>query len=747
MRNPRRRLAVALAATAAVIAPLAVAADAAVVTPSTPRNGSLVQVGPIADNGFPTWYRDSNGVRLELCYTLTDPNCTTLPDEVPDPDQPISFPNNFPAESFYQLASAQFTPATVGDLRIDMNLEGAFGAGAVKDGDQVVFGRMRIRARTAPNGTYRITHPYGVDEFTTTGGTGINSTEDIGLAPGAFGGALNSRIGPYLTWDTFTPGDTTPGGPGEPPAGYVGQPGTPHAVKGSPYDTNFVKVERKLADGSWQVLGQTNQFDVQGRLAVNDGVDVQQATYSTAPDGTKVVEVFATSEAGEAIRMVAPELGYRGISLEEDNFEVVTTPTSSHQEGRYYGRFAVKDGVTVTGGADATKIVIQNAGDVPVANKTVALSDVVSVSKATYDGSKLTVNATSSDPAAALTVVGYGPLTNGEAVVDGVDAPPHVVTVKSSEGGTASVPLTTSGPFNQPDAPVAVATVSPTRPLANQTVTLDASGSLDAATYEWAKPANVTVDGPLTGPTLKFSAPPGQYEFGLVAIGESGNRSKVLTIPVRVTQATTVSARAGAAQTVQRGSQVTLNGSLSIGAETYSWEQVPTVEGQEITTPVTLTGANTAKPTFTLPLMALPAAPGPNNTYSAVTAAALRFRLTVTGNGGETSTSETVVRPQVETLAVTDARYRTRGEWRVAGTSDLKAGQQVAIVVGSRLNAAGAPTLASARGQVVGFATVDPLGVWTYAGTGPDPRTSGATTVTAVSTLGGQVVGNITVTS
>src|SRR5215218_4015812 len=717
MRNPRRRLAVALAATAAVIAPLAVAADAAVVTPSTPRNGSLVQVGPIADNGFPTWYRDSNGVRLELCYTLTDPNCTTLPDEVPDPDQPISFPNNFPAESFYQLASAQFTPATVGDLRIDMNLEGAFGAGAVKDGDQVVFGRVRIRARTAPNGTYRITHPYGMDEFTTTGGTGINSTEDIGLAPGAFGGALNSRIGPYLTWDTFSVGDTTPGGPGEPPAGYVGRPGTLHAIKGSPYGTNFVKVERKLTDGTWQVLGQTDQFDVQGRLAVNDGVDVQQATYSTAPDGTKVVEVFATSEAGEAIRMVAPELGYRGISLEEDNFEVVTTPTSSHQEGRYYGRFAVKDGVTVTGGADATKIVIQNAGDVPVANKTVALSDVVSVSKATYDGSKLTVNATSSDPAAALTVVGYGPLTNGEAVVDGVDAPPHV------------------------------ATVSPTRPLANQTVTLDASGSLDAATYEWAKPANVTVDGPLTGPTLKFSAPPGQYEFGLVAIGESGNRSKVLTIPVRVTQATTVSARAGAAQTVLRGSQVTLDGSLSIGAETYSWEQVPTVEGQEITTPVTLTGANTAKPTFTLPLMALPAAPGPNNTYSAVTAAALRFRLTVTGNGGETSTSETVVRPQVETLAVTEARYRTRGEWRVTGTSDLKAGQKVAIVVGSRLNTAGVPTLASARGQVVGFGTVDTLGAWTYRGAGPDPRTSSTTTITVVSTLGGQVLGNITVTS
>jgi len=745
MRKQRRRLAVALTATAAVIAPLAVAANAAVVTPPTPRDGSLVQVGPIADHGFPTWYRDSNGIRLEACTTLDDPLCSTLPDEVPNPNAPISYPDNFPGEFFYQLVGTELAAGAAGDVTVGLDLEGAWAAEEVKEGDQIVFGRVRIRAGDAPNGQYRITHPYGMDEFTATGGTGINMTEDIGITPGAFGGALNSRIGPFLTWDTFTPGDTTPGGPGEPPAGYVGDPATPHAVKGSPYGTNFVKVEQKNAAGAWVVLGQTNLFDVQGRLAVNDGVDVQQATYSTAADGTKVVEVFATSEAGEAIKMVAPDLGYKGITLEEDNYEVATTPTSSHQEGRYYGRFAVKAGVNVTGGADATKIVIQNAGDVPVANKTVSLSDVVTVSKAAYDGTTLTVNATSSDPAATLTVVGYGPLAGGSGAFAGVDAPPHILTVRSSEGGTVTVPLSTSGPFTQPDPPVAVATVTPTRPLANQTVTIDASASLDATSYEWAIPQNVTVTSARDAQKLTFTAAPGQYEFGLVVVGETG-RSKVLTIPVRVTQATTVSARAGAAQTVLRGSKVTLDGSLSIGAETYQWEQIPNVEGQEFT-PVTLTGANTAKPTFTLPLMDLPAAPGPNSTYTAVTAAPLRFRLTVTGNGGETSTSETVVRPQVETLAVTEARYRTRGEWRVTGTSDLKAGQRVAIVVGSRLNTAGVPTLASARGQVIGFATVDPLGVWTYTGTGPDPRTSAATTVTVVSTLGGQTVGNITVTS
>jgi hypothetical protein len=381
-----------------------------------------------------------------------------------------------------------------------------------------------------------------------------------------------------------------------------------------------------------------------------------------------------------------------------------------------------------------------------VSSKTVSLSDVVSVSKAAYDGTTLTVDATSSDPAAALTVVGYGAVTAGTGAFDGVDAPAAVITVKSSEGGTATVPLATSGDFTKPDLPVAVATVSPTRPLANQTVTIDASESLDAISYRWTAPnnANVNVTSAPDAQKLTFTAPPGQYQFKLVAIGDTGE-SKELTVPVRVTVAEAVTARAGAAQTVLRGGKVTLDGALSIGAETYKWEQIPNVAGQEFT-PVQLSSDSAVKPTFTLPTMDLPIAPGPNNTYLAVAATPLRFRLTVTGNG-MTDTAETVVRPQVETLAVTETRYRTRGEWRVSGTSDLKAGQRVAIVLGSKFNAAGLPTLASARGPVLGYATVDTLGAWTYRGTGPDPRTSATTTVTVVSTLGGQAVRNIDVTT
>ena len=752
MRTTSKRTIVTVAAAAGVAAlavPLGLVAHAAVVQPSAPRAGSLVQVGPIADHGFPSWYRDSNGIRLEGCWQTGDPLCEPLPDEIPNPDAPSTYPDNFPGEHFYQMADASLAAGAAGTVDVVLNLEGAFATDLVIDGDQVVFGRVRIRAKDAPNGTYRVTHPYGIDEFTITDGAGINSTEDIGIAPGAFGGALRSRIGPYLTWDTF--GST---GPDAPPAGYIGDPAVPHKVKGSPYDTNLVRVEQKNATGVWQTIGTTDLFNVQGRLARNGGVDVQQATYRTTADGTTVVEVFASSEAGEAIRLIAPDLGYKGITLEEDDF-TVEAGGSSHQEGHYYGRFAVKPGVAVTGGADATKVVIQNAGDVPVSAKTVALSDVVTITDASYDGTSLKVSASSSDPGAALTVRGYGPLTEGSASFGDVDAPPHVITVTSNEGGSATVPLATSGPFTAPDLPVAAVVASPTRPIAGQPVTLDASGSLDATSFERtlvSKPALADAIPALTGATPTFTpSRAGLYEFSVVAIGDSG-RSPAQSISVQVVNPlAVVTARPGAAQTVPRGTNVTLDGSLSIGAASYKWEQIPNVEGQVIPADhvVTLSSATAVKPTFRFPLMALPTAPGPNATYTAVAATPLRFKLTVTGvDGTTTSTAETVVRPAAETLTVNTARYRTRGEWRVDGTSDIKAGQRVAIVVGSRFNTAGEPTLASARGQVVGFATVDNLGAWSYVGPGPNPTTPlVTTTVTVVSAQGYQVIAPITVTS
>src|SRR3954453_21783904 len=149
------------------------------------RSGRLTEAGPLAEHGFPAGERDSNRARLEAGVTLDAPLCPTLPAEVPNPDAPVSYPDNFPGEFFYQLAGATVTGPGV-DMTVGMDLEGAWANGVVVPGDQMVFGRIRIRDKAIADGEYRVVHPYGVDEFVADG-SGINYTQDIGTTPGAFG--------------------------------------------------------------------------------------------------------------------------------------------------------------------------------------------------------------------------------------------------------------------------------------------------------------------------------------------------------------------------------------------------------------------------------------------------------------------------------------------------------------------------------------------------------------------------------
>ena len=260
MKSNMARRALTVAAALALAATAAAAANAIAVDPGEQRQGSLASFGPLMDNGFPTSYKDSHALRLEACITAADPLCASAAGDTYDPDQPLSFPNNFPDEFFYQLASAKVPVPGNGELLVENNLEGAFlGNGSPAKDQQVVFGRVRIRAKDVPAGTtWRITHPYGVDVLTADAKSGINETEDIGVAAGNFSGALSSRIGPFLKWDP----SVAPAAP----AGYTGDPGVLHKVVGSPYDTNYIKVEQKNDDGSWSQVGQwDDQFSVQGR--------------------------------------------------------------------------------------------------------------------------------------------------------------------------------------------------------------------------------------------------------------------------------------------------------------------------------------------------------------------------------------------------------------------------------------------------------------------------------------------------
>jgi hypothetical protein len=286
---------VAALAGLALLAVGGVFAYGAVIDPPGVNKGHLVAVGATSgEHGFPVWYKDDKNVRLEPCLDPSDPNCAAAA-PLPDPSQPLSFPDNFPDEMFYQLADSTITLPGGGKAVSSFNLEGAFAGGDVKAGDQIVFGRIRFFYRgLQPGATYRITHPFGVDELTADSSGAIRFTEDGGLSVGNFGEALNSRLGPFLKWDTGAP------------AGYLGDGATPHAVTGSPYNTNFVRIVAVKGPSDGTPLSpldvRDDQFTVMGKLATTGGVRVERVTYSRSSGGDGSLDVFANSEVAPSRR-------------------------------------------------------------------------------------------------------------------------------------------------------------------------------------------------------------------------------------------------------------------------------------------------------------------------------------------------------------------------------------------------------------------------------------------------------------
>lgn len=297
---------------------------------------AVERVGPIVpEHGYPFWYEDSTGLRLELCID-GPPLCL---EGLPNPNQPpLVAPNpansNFPDEAFWWAGEAEMALDGGGDALLVLAREAAFGGAdeAVRAGDQVSFSRVRIRATVPVAGaTYRVTHPYGVDTFENVPGgpRGINFTEDVGcaLSPDPndggcdFSDAFFGRVDPFLIWD--------PAVAPAPPEGYVGNPNVPHRVVGSPNNTNFFLVEQTtnaqgnpLPGGPVEV-GRTAQFAVQGKIA---GAAPTSLTLNAAPAtvnrGRPVtlsgrLTSFGTPVAGEQVvltRRPAGTTGFRAVA-------------------------------------------------------------------------------------------------------------------------------------------------------------------------------------------------------------------------------------------------------------------------------------------------------------------------------------------------------------------------------------------------------------------------------------------------
>lgn len=417
-----------------------------------------------ASGNYPLWYMDEENVTLELCRTRATSSrtggnglmCLIAPEgDEYNENFPMIFPDNWPGELFWFIAEASIPVVNGYGLEVyTAALEAAFAEDEPVDGDQVVFGRIRIRANIPQTGVYTITHPYGVDviNVTTTGRRAINMTRDLGIgAPGDYSGALTSDIGPFLH---------SVNGPYmevEPETGnvatFVGDPNLSEEVTGSAFDTNFVRIEGPAG------TIQTNLFSVSGKVFDQlqpIALEVERASYKRNANGTRV-EVFAGSNANA-------EVCFReSLALVGDPGSPCLINMVADGNGRFFAHNSNPD--------ELPDVVVVTASDpsgvYSPSSSSKRLIDVVKVDQAHYSwaDNSLSISARSSDEQEVpdLFAEGYGRLSKSGVlqtlVIEGLSQPPASIRVVSSAGGSDSELVSISGQApdmggNQP--PVAV---------------------------------------------------------------------------------------------------------------------------------------------------------------------------------------------------------------------------------------------------------------------------------------------------
>ncbi len=411
-----------------------------------------VDPGPYlpANGSFAAWYQDTHGRTLDLCLSKAVSSrapgapgapsymCTLLPTPgVFDDAQPIVFPTNFPDESFWFTADATIIDAGRGiDLEFGTAIEAAFAAEEPVEGDQVSFARVRIRVDVPTAGTYVVTHPYGVDVFDVPAGgdRAINMTRDIGIGiPKTYDGALRGDVGPFLRSVNGPYTETNPlTGAAEQ---YIGDPNLQEAVTGSPFNTNFVRIE-----GPNGLDLRTTLFGISGKLSTvvrPTPMITERSTYSRkAGDSAPVAQqdVFVKAPPPPAT-----------VTLTSN--DPVLNLTEADTTGNWYAQSSVNPSLPST-----LQLTADNHVAIPTSTPTtlsMALTDLVVIQRAEYSLSsgQLTLVASTSDetsPPVLTATSGSGAAIgalSGEGAVKSLATgispiPPAKVRVTSSNGGS-----------------------------------------------------------------------------------------------------------------------------------------------------------------------------------------------------------------------------------------------------------------------------------------------------------------------
>ncbi|MDM5327252.1 IPT/TIG domain protein [Neobacillus sp. CF12] len=439
----------------------------------------LTKVGPIGDYGYPVWYKDSKGKRLELCLEGSNPLCGFVAGDFPtDPNLNVEN-GNFPGEAFYQLASASIALPSGGDADAVFALEAAWANEIVNDGDQIVFGRVRFRVDDLiTDREYTITHPYGVDKIVATAEDEDNPqvgeirfVEDIGIN-GGFEGARTSRIGTFLEWDTGAP------------TGYVGDPNVDHKIKNGYFngteEQNYFRIQGpginstcNTSSGTIQNCIQTDLFSLMGKEATTSGVDAMRATYSQDTAGSGTIDVFAFTEEDKAYKIDV-----------DVNGDKISDKTLTGTAGKYFGRV----GFT---GTLPNSITVTNSTDNPVSVKTVTPVDhITGTAKYDTNSETLFITASSSDKLnkPKLTAAGFGDIpASGTLVINKPAYIPPTITITSAANGREVLPVNVTA-----DPALANAGVAQTVKQGS-VVTLDGSASSNAKDFAWVQVSGPTV--------------------------------------------------------------------------------------------------------------------------------------------------------------------------------------------------------------------------------------------------------------
>ncbi|HET9595516.1 MAG TPA: Ig-like domain-containing protein [Anaeromyxobacteraceae bacterium] len=523
---------------------LRLVAAALLATTAVPAHAVLLDHGP-ADPllVFPIWYRDLNGLAMKECLsTVASPNPGSLgkPMCFPLNPDPAGFAGNVGPEVFYNgLNMAVSGPAF--SLKYVAAVEASYiPAGLPVHGTEAVFSRLRFTGNVSVAGTYKITHPFGVEVINVKpadlGARAIFTTIDVPFAsPGNFDGVLAGNMGPWLQWDFVDVGFTLTNSAGEQ---FVSDPNFFHTFTGSPFLTNFLRVDGPVGsnlDGVGNDFIQTPLGNLVGQIytaAIPTPLTIKRATYDRDPVKGKVgIDVWATSAPGAT--MILTGAGMPSVKMLGDAL------------GNYFSHIETPIAVL-----PPTTIQVTNTTSVPVNSATAQLVDLVTINTATFDSltRSLSLTAGSSDlvaPGPALDMVGPlgGRLTAGaySTVLAAGVLPPTTVSVISGAGGkdTQSVAvLPNNAAFTV--SPVAVADVVTTNENTALAINVTANDAV-------ITPASVIViNPPASGTAVPVAATPGVVTytpnngffgvdtFQYVEIDAAGNVSNLATVTVNV---------------------------------------------------------------------------------------------------------------------------------------------------------------------------------------------------------------------